>query len=476
MWDRYRTVCSIEDALAILDAEKDNARIIAGGTDLVLELKKRLHPDVKTLIDINRISDLDKVQEDGEYIHIGPLVTHNHVLVSDAIIKYGLPLVKASKSIGAAQIRNVGTVFGNVITASPANDTISPLVALEAELLIQSRNEKRWVYISDFYQGVRKTLLKSNEMVTDLRFRKMRSNQKGTFIKYLLRNAHGISVANVTVILGFDGKIITEARLSLGAVAPTILRAKNAEEFLLGKEINEETVAETGRLCFEAANPITDVRASEAYRNHIIPVLIETAMKEIQSESWNNYEKDPVLLWGKTKTSTKPLEKSILHDRNSQINTTINKNKYSFPANQNQTLLNLVRDEAGLTGTKLGCGEGECGACTLFLNGLPVLSCLIPAPRAHDAEITTIEGIAEGGKLHAVQQAFIDEGAVQCGYCTPGFIMSAVKLLEEKPNPTQKEIREGLAGNICRCTGYYSIIRAVEKAALEERKTKGERK
>lgn len=475
MWDRYRTVCSIEDALAILDAEKDNARIIAGGTDLVLELKKRLHPDVKTLIDINRISDLDKVQEDGEYIHIGPLVTHNHVLVSDAIINYGLPLVKASKSIGAAQIRNVGTVFGNVITASPANDTISPLVALEAELLIQSRNEKRWVYISDFYQGVRKTLLKSNEMVTDLRFRKMRSNQKGTFIKYLLRNAHGISVANVTVILGFDVKIITEARLSLGAVAPTILRAKNAEEFLLGKEINEGTVAETGRLCFEAANPITDVRASEAYRNHIIPVLIETAMKEIQSESWNNYEKDPVLLWGKTKAFTKPLEKSILHDRNSQINTTINKKRYSFSANQNQTLLNLVRDEAGLTGTKLGCGEGECGACTLFLNGLPVLSCLIPAPRAHDAEITTIEGITEDGKLHAVQQAFIDEGAVQCGYCTPGFIMSAVKLLEEKPNPTQMEIREGLAGNICRCTGYYSIIRAVEKAALEEQKTKGER-
>lgn len=130
-----------------------------------------------------------------------------------------------------------------------------------------------------------------------------------------------------------------------------------------------------------------------------------------------------------------------------------------------RTLLEVIREDLKLTGTKEGCGEGECGSCTVIMDGKTVNSCLIPALEADNKEITTIEGLAEGDGLHPIQEAFVNHSGMQCGFCTPGMIMSAKALLDNNPNPSEAEIREGIAGNFCRCTGYTKIIESISAAA-----------
>jgi carbon-monoxide dehydrogenase small subunit len=148
-----------------------------------------------------------------------------------------------------------------------------------------------------------------------------------------------------------------------------------------------------------------------------------------------------------------------------EIEITINGRKRRFDVEPNKLLLNLVRDDLYHTGTKYGCGIGECGACTVHLDGEAVLACMVLAVDADGRHVDTIEGVADGNKLDPVQQAYIEEGAIQCGFCTPGFVMSTKALLAENPDPSEAEIREYLKGNYCRCTGYVNIVRAVQSAA-----------
>ena len=148
----------------------------------------------------------------------------------------------------------------------------------------------------------------------------------------------------------------------------------------------------------------------------------------------------------------------------------INGEEFEVAVSPSDFLVDVIRDTVGLTGTKRGCGIGDCGACTVLIDSDPVLSCLTLALSATGRKITTIEGLAKGAKLHPVQQAFVDKGAIQCGFCTPGMILSAASLLERNPEPTETDIRRGLAGNLCRCTGYVKIVDAVEHAAREMKK------
>lgn len=468
MWTQYINATTTDEVLQALSEHGEQARIVAGATDLILELERGVRKGIHTLIDVTRIPNLDTITIDEDnQIHLGPLVTHNHCVESRLIRARAHPLARAAWEVGAPQIRNRGTIAGNLITASPANDTITPLMALDASVTLQSVQGTRTVALRDFYTGVRKTVMQPDEMLVDISFPAMPSTARGTFIKLALRRAQAISIVNVAVILDLEAETVKSAAIALGAVAPTIIRAAEAEAYLVGKQLSAEVLEEAARLTMESCKPIDDIRGSAAYRREMVRVCTLRALKEVREEREQaGMPVAPILLWaGPTAGEQAPATHA---SPSAPIETTINGKNYTFSSGHNKTLLRLLREDANLIGTKEGCAEGECGACTVFLDGRAVMACLVPAPRAHGAQITTVEGLAAHGQLHAVQEAFIEHGAVQCGYCTPGFLMSAAKLLEEKSNPTRHEIEQAITGNLCRCTGYYKIVRAIESAAVRQ--------
>ena len=470
MWQSYHAAASTRDALNLLSEYGSDARILAGGTDLLIELRRGVWR-VPVLIDVTRLgSGLDQIRLDDEgLIHIGPLVTHNQAVASELLIRQGFPLALSCWQVGTPQLRNRGTIAGNLVTASPANDTITALWALDARLTLSSVRGNRTLSFPDFYHGVRQTALADDEMVTDIAFPELKANQRGSFVKLGLRRSHAIAVVNAAVVLTFDGDTATAASITLGSVAPTIVRAPEAEKALLGSALHDDSIAQAAGLAAEAAAPIDDIRSGAGYRRQMVQVLVHRALVALRDGTERStYPSAPPLLWGKGDGHFQALsDQKTVHGTNGSeaIACTVNGRRVSVQGANDKTLLDMLREDLGLTGSKEGCGEGECGACTIWMDGIAVLACLMPAPRAHGADITTIEGLARDGELHPVQQAFIDEGAVQCGYCTPGFVMSGANLLEEIAHPDREQIIVGLHGNLCRCTGYHKIVRALERAA-----------
>lgn len=474
MWRDYFIPDSLDRALALLAEFRGEARIIAGGTDLVVEFDRKLRPPC-ALIDISRLPDLDAIRLDADgWIHLGPLVTHNDVVASGLCVAQALPLAQACRQVGAPQIRNRGTVAGNLITASPANDTITALMALDAQVVLRSTRGERHVALAEFYTGVRRTVMQPDEMMVDIAFRALQPNQRGAFLKLGLRRAQAIAVVNCAVVLTLaaDGRI-AEARIALGAVAPVIVRAREAEHWLAGRLPDEATIQRAAELAAQAARPIDDIRGSAEYRRDAASVLVRRALRMAM-------DAPPETAWPEAPTLLRlphadliPVPVLNKDGAISVIHTTVNGRPYVIgdPEAREKTLLRLLREDCGLIGVKEGCSEGECGACTVILDGRAVMACLTPAPRAHGAAILTVEGIHLLGQvddgLHPLQRAFIEAGAVQCGYCTPGFIMSGAALLCEHARPSDAQIKESISGNLCRCTGYYKIIEAFQRVRDE---------
>jgi len=439
----------------------EGTRLVAGGTDLVVEQQRGVKP-ARHLIDLMALeSELKYVRHEGNELVLGALATHNDVIASPELIADALPLAQACIEVGAPQIRTRATIAGNLVTASPANDTIAPLLALDARLTLASMQGERVVPLSEFYPGFRQTALRADEILREIRFEALGAKRRGIFLKLGLRRAQAISVINVAIVLGLSHRRVESARVALGCVAPTVVRMPAVEALLAGATLDDATIAAAAQRAAEEIAPIDDLRASAQYRRESVAALVSQALEALAAgREAEGFPSHPILLEtndaaSRRATATDGPVVAQLNGRSCELTTATRK-----------TLLDALRD-VGCTGVKEGCAEGECGACTVWLDGRAVMSCLVPAAQANGAEIVTIEGLAGENELHPLQNAYIARGAVQCGFCIPGMLMAGAKLLDERATPTRDECQVAISGNLCRCTGYRKILDAMEEAALQ---------
>ena len=517
---RYVAPGSLGEAAELLASHGAAARLIAGGTDLMLELARGARSGVEVLVDISGLAGLDQISCGDGRVTLGPLATHADVVASVPMLAAGLPLAQACLEVGSPPLRNRATVVGNIVTASPANDTISALVALGADVTMMSVRGERTVPITEFIAGFRQTVLEPDEIVTGVSFDALdgagahgaeaerpdadpsrssaTAGRRGIFVKLGLRRAQAISVVHASLVAGLNGGRADNLVLALGSVAPTIITVPEASELAQGRDlaVAAPDIVEAAR---RAATPIDDIRGSAEYRSHAVGVVVSRAIDALvtgtETERW---PRQPPRLApypggerlrrpagalgepGDVASAAQSAGDAVTSERfpNGRPSTaldgagdvvaaTVNGVQRTASGAAGKTLMDWLRDDLGLTGTKEGCAEGECGACTVHLDGAAVFSCLVPAGRANGAAITTVEGVASpAGELHPFQQAMVDTGGAQCGFCTPGFVMSAVALLDEIAAPTSEQITMGLSGNLCRCTGYCSIIESVQTASI----------
>ncbi|MGI9646868.1 MAG: FAD binding domain-containing protein [Ilumatobacteraceae bacterium] len=463
---RYVAPGSLDDVLAFLADDSTTSRLVAGGTDLLVELDRGEHAGTDVLVDLGRIPGLADISLDHDVLRIGALVTHNQVVASDLCRTRALPLAQACHEVGSPQLRNRATVVGNVVTASPANDTISALLALGASVEVESVAGRRVVPLTDFITGFRATDLAPGELVTGLTVPALADDQIGIWVKLGLRRAQAISVVHLAAVLTMDEGRVADARLALGSVAPTVLLVPDIADVLVGRPLDGEAIDDAAAAAMRAATPIDDVRSTAEYRAEMVGTMTRRALATLAAGDpavlWPDH---PALLWGAAFDGTFPTGGTAGVGPDDTVTATVNGRSVTAAGAAGVTLLDWLRDGAGALGVKEGCAEGECGACTVDLDGAAVMSCLVPAGRAAGADIVTVEGLAGDAGLAPIQQAFVECGAVQCGFCTPGLLMSCAKLLDEHPAPTRSQVLSALSGNLCRCTGYRAIEAAVERVA-----------
>ncbi len=460
---------SLEEAILLLSKYGDRAQVMAGGTNMLVWMKME-QKSPEYVINIGKLPGLEGVAFRDGRLDIGALTKIRAVRNAPEIQTDYTALADACAAFGSTQIQLVGTIGGNLCNGSPASDTVPPLVAFDAQLALAGPDGERMVSVEEFLVRPGKVALQKGELLTSVQLQRPQPGTGSAFVK-VSRVAADLAKVSVAAVLVREGDLIADCRLAFGSVGSTVLRAREAEAMLIGKTSSSELALEAGRAASEEITPIDDVRSTAWYRREVVKAITHDVLQvawERAGEQRGRGTEETRKQGDKETRRQGEIRNTRYATRGTEheIQLTVNGVQRRLKVKPNELLLNVLRERLELTGSKYGCGIGECGACTVQLDGQPALSCLVLAIAADGSEVLTVEGLqGSDGELDPLQEAFIEHNAFQCGYCTPGMLMMTKNLLSENPSPTEDEIRDHLKGNRCRCTGYTSIVRAVMSCA-----------
>ena len=470
----YVRADSVPHAVALLNEPGIHSRPLAGGTDLVL-LAREEHTLCDRVVDISLIPELHQITRQDGVVTIGAAATFAQIVASPLLREAAPLLVEACRQVGATQIRNMGTLGGNVANAAACADSLPALICLDASARLLTPAGAEDLAVSDLVVGPNRTRIPPGGLLASLSFRVPDAASRGVFLKVGRRNAMAISRLTVAALGRLDAEgCIAEVRLVAGSATPSIRRFREVEVSLLCRMPGEDLWTFAGQQVAEEMIRITGRRWSSEYKELALEGLVARALAQVFAATPAAASPAPALPAtpdeqpGVSLPSSAPAAGGGRQTApTGRLSFTLNGHPVSVAAPADRSLLEVLRDDLGLTGTKEGCNIGECGACSVLLDGRLVNSCLVLARQAGGREVVTIEGVrgADGGP-NDLQQAFIDYGAVQCGYCIPGMVLAGEALLAVHPQPDRAQIRDALAGNLCRCTGYQQIVDAIQATAL----------
>ena len=470
----YYAPASLGEALDRLAELGYSGKILAGGQSLVPAMNFRLSQPA-ALVDLNNIPELFYIRAapDGGVL-IGAM-TRTSTVEHDPLIAQRAPLLAESvPHIAWAQIRNRGTFGGNVAHADPAGHLPAITVTLNARYHVRGKRSDRWLSGDEFFVGAFTTALEPDEMLVEVALPPM-SPRSGWSYKQASRQAGAEAMVGVAAVVALDeGGRCKHARISYISVDEVPPLAHAAAGILKGQTPTPQVIEAAAEAAAQSdIDPGEDIHATAAYRRFLVQNLTRRALTEAFERARTGYSvmgiRDSVSGIGDSRANTPYLipntRQSPIPNPQSPIAVNVNGTRYERTVEPRMLLSDFIRHELGLTGTHIGCEHGVCGTCTVLLDGQSVRSCLTFAVQAHGRDVRTVEGLGTIDKLHPLQEAFRDAHGLQCGFCTPGFLMTLVPFLEQNPSPTEQQIREAISGNLCRCTGYQHIVEAVKLAA-----------